>query len=291
MVEPEAAHTFVREGASFQFTFEGSVEAPEEMDAEFRLSSVRGAPGFPVTVPFSINANAATQGFSFSIDFDEDVLRGSSVERLHQTPAGNWGFWKYHIDNANETPGNGGVDEGYIAGGAVFSFENECSNIPANTPTDVLAFHFDVLPETSASGSELRFLDGGRTGGGSASAASNQLWAFGTPVGPELASSFVFINGLVAIAPDISVFVRGDSNGDGRVDVSDARRTLGYLFLGEAAPACLDAADANDDGIILITDPIFTLNYLFTGGKALPPPNPAEGEDPTEDALGCLFQR
>src|SRR6185436_6181336 len=45
------------------------------------------------------------------------------------------------------------------------------------------------------------------------------------------------------------LFRRGDTNADAHVDVSDSIATLGYLFLGSGAPACLDAADANDDGL------------------------------------------
>lgn len=59
------------------------------------------------------------------------------------------------------------------------------------------------------------------------------------------------------------VFVRGDSDGDGEVVLSDAVFTLNYLFLGGAVPSCLDAADANDDGELDIADPILTLIQLF----------------------------
>jgi hypothetical protein len=43
-------------------------------------------------------------------------------------------------------------------------------------------------------------------------------------------------------------FVRADANGDPKLDISDAVTVLNYLFLGDAAPDCLDAADTNDDG-------------------------------------------
>ncbi len=81
-------------------------------------------------------------------------------------------------------------------------------------------------------------------------------------------------------------FVRGDSNSDGRVDITDAVRTLRYLFAGVAI-ACEDAADANDDENVNIADASYVLGYLFQGGPAVPAPFPASGLDPSGDALGC----
>ena len=82
-------------------------------------------------------------------------------------------------------------------------------------------------------------------------------------------------------------FRRGDSNGDAEVDLSDALRTLGYLFLGAVAPDCPDAADANDDARLDISDAVGTLGFLFLGSAPLPPPGPIEcGPDPTGDGLG-----
>ncbi len=81
-------------------------------------------------------------------------------------------------------------------------------------------------------------------------------------------------------------FIRGDSNGDTKVDISDAIRTLGFLFSGDEKPANVDAADANDDSKVDISDPIATLGFLFLGnGASLPPPFPNAGFDPTTDDL------
>jgi hypothetical protein len=83
-------------------------------------------------------------------------------------------------------------------------------------------------------------------------------------------------------------FLRGNSNGDVAVDISDAVYTLAFLFLGGPSPSCRDAADANDDGAIDISDAVYTLAFLFLGGPAPPPPGPTvPGPDPTEDALPC----
>ncbi|MCZ6792149.1 MAG: hypothetical protein O7J95_00885 [Planctomycetota bacterium] len=82
-------------------------------------------------------------------------------------------------------------------------------------------------------------------------------------------------------------FVRGDSNGDGRVDLTDAIVTLEHLFRGRPEPACPDGADSDDSGDLSITDPIVVLLRLFLGGDPMPEPYPDPGQDPTPDGLGC----
>ncbi len=81
-------------------------------------------------------------------------------------------------------------------------------------------------------------------------------------------------------------FLRGDANRDQVLDISDAVKTLAYLFT-RAEATCLDAMDANDDGKVNIADPIRLLSHLFASTGPLPPPAGGPGEDPTADALGC----
>ncbi len=92
---------------------------------------------------------------------------------------------------------------------------------------------------------------------------------------------------ILAFTERASTFLRGDSNGDGSIDVSDAIATLFYLFLGHATVPCLDAADADDDGALTVTDAVRTLDSLFRGGRPLPEPSDPPGADPTPDALDC----
>ncbi|MFN0058496.1 MAG: dockerin type I repeat-containing protein [Planctomycetota bacterium] len=84
-----------------------------------------------------------------------------------------------------------------------------------------------------------------------------------------------------------ATFIRGDSTGNGIIDIADAIYLLNYLFVFGAAPPCLDAADVNDTGAIDITDPIVLLAYLFAAGPQPPQPFPAPGGDPTGDTLDC----
>ena len=82
-------------------------------------------------------------------------------------------------------------------------------------------------------------------------------------------------------------FLRGDSNGDAMVNISDAAFTLQHLFLSGNEPGCKIAADANGDGRVNISDAAFTLNHLFLGGTPMPPPYPGCGTDPEDEVLGC----
>ncbi|MFP6633382.1 MAG: DUF11 domain-containing protein, partial [Planctomycetota bacterium] len=105
-------------------------------------------------------------------------------------------------------------------------------------------------------------------------------------------------NNSVSVETEVSgpvsgrTFLRGDSNDDGQVGISDSLRLFTALFLGGDFPACREAADSNNDSSIDITDGIFILSYLFLGGEEPPAPGPNScGIDPDpvgEPAdLGC----
>ena len=83
------------------------------------------------------------------------------------------------------------------------------------------------------------------------------------------------------------LFIRGEANADGKVDISDAVHMLGCLFLGTECPACADSGDVDDSGRSDITDPIYLLDHLFRGGPGPPVPREACGADETTDELGC----
>ena len=92
-------------------------------------------------------------------------------------------------------------------------------------------------------------------------------------------------------------FRRGDVDGDGEINITDAVVTLAFLFSnrppgGPFGPppielSCLDSADGNDDGEVDISDPIHSLNYQFLGGPEPPRPFATCGTDPTPDSLDC----
>lgn len=82
-------------------------------------------------------------------------------------------------------------------------------------------------------------------------------------------------------------FRRGDADADGRIEITDAVRILGHLFLGNAALPCLDAADADDADGVQLTDAVRILGYLFLGTPAPLPPGVECGMDPGQDQIDC----
>ncbi len=69
--------------------------------------------------------------------------------------------------------------------------------------------------------------------------------------------------------------IRGDTNGDTKLNLADPIALLAYLFGGAPAPACLPAANASGNGRLDIADAVFLLSYLFGTGSAPPGPFPA----------------
>jgi hypothetical protein len=91
---------------------------------------------------------------------------------------------------------------------------------------------------------------------------------------------------IIVSPPFLRRFTRGDVDGDGYVNITDAVKVLNYLFLGSDGPSCLDAADVSDRGRIDISASISLLTYLFSGGQQPAVPFPDKGLDPTPDDLG-----
>ncbi|MEM7165625.1 MAG: dockerin type I repeat-containing protein [Planctomycetota bacterium] len=105
------------------------------------------------------------------------------------------------------------------------------------------------------------------------------------------------LTGAYAIAPPAGVlFRRGDTNGDGALNIADAIYLLGNLFpIATPNPIdCEDAADANDDGSRNIADAVAILGSLFgTPAQPLPAPGSSCGLDAApadpSDSFGCVM--
>ncbi|MBN1421750.1 MAG: hypothetical protein JXP34_23455 [Planctomycetes bacterium] len=97
---------------------------------------------------------------------------------------------------------------------------------------------------------------------------------------------------ILAETGDEIPFIRGDANGDQRIDLGDAIGILDYLFpaSGFASLPCADVADINDDGITELGDPIALLMYMFSNGTPPAAPFPQLGRDPTPDTLPCVME-
>ena len=101
-----------------------------------------------------------------------------------------------------------------------------------------------------------------------------------------LTLALLVVLGLASRAQAVN-FVRGDANGVGGVDMTDAMFILNWKFLDGDAPLCESTADANDDGTTDMSDALSLLNFLFLGTASLPAPFPECGVDPTRDDLPC----
>ncbi len=66
----------------------------------------------------------------------------------------------------------------------------------------------------------------------------------------------------------ISVFLCGDVDGDGGIDIGDVIHLINYLYEGGSAPFPLEAGDVNCDSIVDIGDVVYLINYLFRNGPA-----------------------
>jgi len=80
-----------------------------------------------------------------------------------------------------------------------------------------------------------------------------------------------------------TMFVRGDSNADGEIDISDGVAVLQYLFLGEAAGPCLAAKNVNGDSDLDISDAVALLSFLFLGAAPPAAPYPDCGVAPPSE--------
>ena len=266
----------------------------ETFKAAFRLGEAHGAPGGESVVPLFIEANRKVQGYSFSVDFDEEVLQVIDIEKLYPAPSQEPMEFEYELlryDNSNAAPGNAGIDEGYLVGAIIFGFTPQGWNyLPENSSDPVLRFHFKVNQDASpGSSTELRFLDGARTypKDPQSQPVRNAITIGGRSIQFVDDGSFLLIHSTIGILSDDVHFIRGDANWDLHVDLGDAVRILGFVFLVDSPLACMDAGDVTDDSTVDILDAIALLSYLFSGGEAPGEPSGSCGVDPTHDDLGC----
>ncbi len=102
------------------------------------------------------------------------------------------------------------------------------------------------------------------------------IWALGFACALQL-------GGLIANPDEGTIpgmFVRGDTNNDGKVNISDAAHLLNFLFAGGSKPTCYEAGDINDDRGQDLSDAVFLLRHLFLGETQPPAPFPSCDFDP-----------
>lgn len=103
--------------------------------------------------------------------------------------------------------------------------------------------------------------------------------------GPDLVAEITlttrFLDGTPCGNGDDPQFRRGDHDGSGLADITDALNLLGFLFLGTTPPICGNASDFDNSGLLDITDALILLGHLFLGQpNALPAPGTSCGPNP-----------
>ncbi len=277
----------------------------------YELEGASASPGEDITIAFKVRSTTAFQILWFGIDFDEDFLEVTGFDRVYERPDGQ-AFEIEAVDFYNERETLGLVPPDAVvesALGGVFMISDPFQTqvrFPISEEFTLANIHFRVK-DTAPMGTqtEIKFKSG-------VPARSRPLNRVCTPdvrgcvqlyewkneisagiqrLNIETADSFVTLPGVLKIIADQSFFIRGDSNRDFQVDLSDAIHVLSGLFTGEYL-RCPDASDANDDSKIDLTDAIVILENLFLeGSRAFPQPFPAAGEDPTTDDLRCAEGR
>lgn len=80
-------------------------------------------------------------------------------------------------------------------------------------------------------------------------------------------------------------FIRGDTNGDQALDLSDVIALLIHMFTNGDL-GCREAGNSNNDASLDLSDAIFLLGYLFSNGPAPTAPFPACADGPIN--LDCF---
>ncbi|MEM7166233.1 MAG: hypothetical protein AAF581_12255 [Planctomycetota bacterium] len=238
-------------------------------------SDETGNVGSQVSVSVTLDhAGEDVEGFSFGLTHDSGIATlnsiGEGAASLATNTAGGAAF--FHSDSAPTLPAgvNGG---GFV--GAVISLAPPFDVIPAAMGSELATFTYDVI------------LDG------------TTPVEFSGAVGDPAVAIIVSVNGgsqaplnvagsITGIAVVGDLFIRGDANDDGAVDVSDVVYLAKALFGVGPALACDNAGDTNDNDMLdAIEDPMFLLMYLFQGGVAPAAPFPTCDLDGTPGTLAC----
>lgn len=244
--------------AFFRFGFEGP-------------DVIRGSAGSVQTESFFCTlshsgSGPGAQAWSVGVRADNALIADIGVEGTEAM-----GFLVGGFQHSETVAGNGAVSA------VVLSIETPVSLLPRNDTLTVARLDVEAFTTRQPGQVELRYVNGLQ---GSGKRVVNEVVQNFTSLTPMLESKTIFVE-----ATENS-FIRGDTDGDGRIGITDAVRSLGFLFL-RVDVDCVDSADANDSGRIEITDGVLILMFLFRGGVEPVAPFPACGDDPTPDSLGC----
>jgi len=86
---------------------------------------------------------------------------------------------------------------------------------------------------------------------------------------PEESGALGVYSEIITVDSDPGLFVCGELNGDGNVNILDATFLLNYLYRGGPAPDPIESADVSGNGLLNILDVTYLLNYLYRLGPPL----------------------
>jgi hypothetical protein len=66
----------------------------------------------------------------------------------------------------------------------------------------------------------------------------------------------------------VEVYLCGDADGSGGVDIDDAVYLISFIFAGGPAPDPYESGDADCSGAVDIDDIVYIIGYIFSGGSA-----------------------
>ena len=97
-------------------------------------------------------------------------------------------------------------------------------------------------------------------------------------------------DGRLTIEATGPLFVRGDVDSSGSVELTDGVFLFNFLFIGGPGPSCRAAADASQQGNVNLSSGVYILNFLFLGGPPPLAPYPDCGTNSVESdsILGCV---
>jgi hypothetical protein len=251
-----------------------------------RLADANAVPNSSFSVTAEVQSPQPISGGSFAYVYDNIVFSATDATYLftdadtelrQQVDLGSAGIEFFLFENQTEFfPGQDRAVAGFV-NDFTMPFNDQ---VTASTGPDewksVIRFRMTVVNDPALVGStrDLVLTDANQAG-----QVDNRFVAGRLSVQPD------FFHGQVTFVEGF-LFLRGDANDDGRIDISDAIWNLQWQFLGISEPACHMAADVNGDGQEDISDTIDLLTWLLLGGTP-PPPIDGCGVDPNGSELSC----
>ena len=220
------------------------------------------------------------EGFSFGFTYDSAVVEATGASEGSSVAATNGGsgagFFFANVAPVLPAGASGGA---FV--GCVISLAPPFDAIPSGVGLELAIIEFDAAGAAGDS-TTVDFSD--MVGD---PVVAVVITSDGATVDPD-----ELVSGDITITPgmpSLTEFVRGDGNDDGTVDVSDVVFIAKWAAGVGTAGTCDDAGDANDDGSLDIADPNFLIGYLFLGDPAPASPFGACGEDTTGGtAASCV---